>query len=335
LYLAHRVQKRYSYYIYLQQCTDSLIGVHDNFSDYDLSCLYPIVSKEFNADYIGVTNFNEKEKDVWGKGSISDGKSMSLELVNILESSNYPKNSFVVDEDTVYPSFKQWLLKYNCKMCWIIRCSNNHRSVVLYVAFISKPRKLDSSSEVFLKELCNLLLLTFMRMKHEEELFTLATTDTLTGINNRRMFKERLIKEKKRHKRFSMCSCIMILDLDYFKEVNDTYGHDIGDLVLQHFVVSLQACIRDIDIIGRIGGEEFSIFLPSTTLKQAYTVSQRILKHVEDTPFTHENLIIHYTVSIGLTSIINQTTPIEEDLKRADHAMYKAKSHGRNRIEII
>ncbi len=334
LYLAHRVQKRYSYNLYLQQCTDSLIGIHEDFSDHDLSCLYPIIKNEFAADYVGVININEHAKDFWGQGSIKEGQSMSHELVTILNSSNYPKNILVVDDKSIYPAFNTWLKKYHCKSCWIVQKNNNLRNVVLFVMFQSKSKRLDPSIALFLQELTDLLLLTLMRMKHEEELFTLATTDALTGINNRRMFKERLVKEKKRHKRFSMSSCLMVLDLDHFKEVNDTHGHDIGDMVLIHFVNSVQTCLRDIDIIGRIGGEEFSVFLPSTTIKQAYNVAQRILAYVNETPFMHQNIVIPYTVSIGVTSIINQSIPIEDDLKRADFAMYKAKSHGRNRIEI-
>lgn len=334
LYLAHRVQKRYNYYLYLQQCTESLIGIHEDFADHDLSCLYPIIKNEFNADFVGVINASEHDKDIWGEGFIKEKQAMSNDLISILNASNYPKDILHVDDKSINPSFKSWLKKYHCKSCWIIHRRNNLRSVILYIVFQSKSKRLDQSTSLFLQELTSLLLLTFMRMKHEEELFTLATTDALTGINNRRMFKERLVKEKKRHKRFSMSSCLMVLDLDYFKEVNDTYGHDIGDMVLKHFVNSILTSLRDIDIVGRIGGEEFSVFLPSTTIKQAYNVAQRILTYVNETPFTHQNIVIAYTVSIGITSIINQSTSIEEDLKRADFAMYKAKSHGRNRIEI-
>ena len=166
-----------------------------------------------------------------------------------------------------------------------------------------------------------------------ERLERLAITDELTGLHNRRCLKlifDRECQRGIRHK--SDLSCLA-LDLDFFKRVNDTYGHDVGDTVLQRFSSILMDSIRATDSCFRIGGEEFIILLPETNTQGAWKTAEKIRLSVEEEQF--EGIDYPITVSIGI-STINQVHPEKNDelLNNADRALYRAKRNGRNRTVI-
>jgi len=126
-------------------------------------------------------------------------------------------------------------------------------------------------------------------------------------------------------------------DIDFFKSVNDNYGHDIGDQVLRQFSSRLQQNIRRLDMAFRVGGEEFLIVLPKTTPEKAQIVGERLRAVIEDTPFKisegDDNITV--TTSIGLSSVCSEEETIDSLLKRADDALYKAKKSGRNQVVSI
>lgn len=160
-----------------------------------------------------------------------------------------------------------------------------------------------------------------------------AHNDPLTGLFSRRYFMELAEREIARSRRNGATASLLMIDLDHFKMVNDTYGHDIGDAVLKQFSETCQKTFREIDIVGRLGGEEFSALLPATNANQALEVAERLRQAIDNTAVKLEDgSLVHCTVSIGLATIRTEGDELGTLLKRADVALYKAKNSGRNRV---
>ncbi len=171
---------------------------------------------------------------------------------------------------------------------------------------------------------------------YSRELLDRALYDYLTGLHNRWAFMERVGGELSRAQRHKRSYCFAIADIDGFKGINDTYGHEVGDMVLQHFSGTMRSCVRTEDIVGRIGGEEFGIFLPETPASGGRVALERLRRLVEKSSCdAGRGIIINYTVSIGMVGndevII---TPTDNLARLADVALYRAKQGGRNRVEI-
>lgn len=169
-----------------------------------------------------------------------------------------------------------------------------------------------------------------------ERLKTLAETDELTGIANRRQFVKLAQRYFSIAKRNNNPLSLLALDIDWFKKINDTYGHDTGDEVLKLFTKTITKTLRSSDVFGRIGGEEFSILLQNTDKHHALHLAEKIRKAIERTPYTcDKNGDIYFTVSIGLSTFSPHDESLSVLLKNADNALYKAKDRGRNRVELI
>ncbi len=166
----------------------------------------------------------------------------------------------------------------------------------------------------------------------QDELLRLATTDPLTGTFNRRHATERLAEAFDRHKRYASPATVMMIDIDHFKKVNDTYGHDAGDAVLQELARLLRAQLRGVDMVARWGGEEFLVLMPETPAEPSAVVAERILAAVRTTPFAVSGGKIALTVSIGTASFTPDIASVDALVKRADTALYDAKSGGRDRL---
>lgn len=165
------------------------------------------------------------------------------------------------------------------------------------------------------------------------ELERLAQTDSLTGLTNRRHFMELADKELSRTERYGGAMSVLMLDIDHFKKVNDTYGHASGDVVLQRFARVFLQELRDIDIVGRLGGEEFAVILTQTDGEQAIEVAERLRARVANgTVDLPQGFALHCTVSIGVSTLCGPEDHIEGLLSLADRALYKAKRTGRNRV---
>jgi diguanylate cyclase (GGDEF)-like protein len=161
----------------------------------------------------------------------------------------------------------------------------------------------------------------------------MATIDTLTQVFNRRYFLNIMEREFQQSKRYKKQISLMIMDLDYFKKINDTYGHTVGDYVLMEFANICSREIRKTDLIGRLGGEEFAVMLPNTDVENARILAERIRKAVDQAIFEYQTFRIHLTVSIGLASfpLVDANDPNELIIK-ADEFLYQAKEKGRNRV---
>ncbi len=167
----------------------------------------------------------------------------------------------------------------------------------------------------------------------QEELERLANLDSLTGLYNRRVILDRLNERIKYVRRYGEELSLIMLDIDHFKKVNDQYGHLIGDGVLEGIAVLVQRNIRDTDVVGRYGGEEFIIILLKTGLSSALGVAERIRKAIQGAEMKDsEGNVFSVTVSEGVSSY----KPAEDErslISRADDALYRAKENGRNRVE--
>ena len=167
-----------------------------------------------------------------------------------------------------------------------------------------------------------------------QEVQSLAWTDPLTGLQNRRSLFELGRVEFSRAYRMGRPFCCMMLDIDYFKQVNDNYGHPIGDQVLQEFALRCKNATRAVDLIGRYGGEELIILMPETERETALHVAERLRSSIEATPIKVSNGEVALTVSIGVAARDDYTTDLETLIARADQAMYIAKHRGRNRVAM-
>ncbi len=245
------------------------------------------------------------------------------------------------------------------KIFELIKCLNNKSEYILtpdkkigIFPLISEGKLLGSivtkstdnilsAKEIsYLEQLTNQTATTINRANVYAEILKHATLDALTGFNNRRQLEERIKQEVSSAKRQKRNLCAIMTDVDFFKSANDTYGHAVGDLVLKTIARVIKMQLRDYDIAGRYGGEEFSIILPYTKLPEAQMVAERLRKAVEKTKIdiskvnsdvTEKNIGV--TISLGVA----EYSPDDDEntlLQKADKALYKAKENGRNRVEI-
>jgi diguanylate cyclase (GGDEF)-like protein len=167
------------------------------------------------------------------------------------------------------------------------------------------------------------------------ELQELAYYDPLTGLPNRRFFFEHASLIFEEAKRYEKSLSLLVMDIDHFKKINDTYGHDVGDLVLKTFADVLRGIVRQSDICARFGGEEFVILLPNTDMEGAKVLAERIRTAVSKNPVEYGSIVVVFTVSIGASQYRKGMQNIDELIKEADIALYRAKEGGRNRVEVF
>ena len=169
-----------------------------------------------------------------------------------------------------------------------------------------------------------------------EKLRELANTDELTKIDNRRHFFQLATQYFYTAKRNQTELFILSLDIDFFKHINDTYGHNAGDEILKLFAKNIKEMMRESDVFGRIGGEEFCICLQNTNLEGAVTFAEKIRSRIEHTYYRHSREeLLHVTVSIGISGLYPTDTEIFDSANRADKALYIAKNNGRNQVQVI
>lgn len=199
-------------------------------------------------------------------------------------------------------------------------------AVLVFASFVvNATRSLSSALE------------TAWRLKHEMEhahrLAIIAScTDGLTGLNNRRAFFDHASAQHALCEQQSGLVAVLMLDIDYFKQINDTFGHAAGDRVLQRIGTVISACLRDDDIAGRLGGEEFALLLPNTPQAEAVEIAERLRALIAQLNVSSEHGV---TASIGLVYATTAESDLDALLVCADKAMYRAKAAGRNRVELV
>ncbi len=195
----------------------------------------------------------------------------------------------------------------------------------------SKENHFTTKQEKIITKLRDLIERELTILDNNFQLKKLSEIDKLTQINNRYCFIEKAERDLKRSIRYKRQFSLIFFDLDFFKKVNDTYGHQAGDAVLKEFAKTVNGELRSTDIFGRYGGEEFIVALPETDLKSAKLLAERIRKKVEMKNIAYEDDNISVTVSAGVSELLEDTR-LEAIINRADKALYKAKQSGRNKV---
>jgi diguanylate cyclase (GGDEF)-like protein len=167
------------------------------------------------------------------------------------------------------------------------------------------------------------------------QLLRFATIDQMTGALNRRSFHERGLMELARARRYRRTSSILMIDVDHFKDINDTYGHAAGDQVLGALGACLAECVRPSDLLGRLGGEEFGILLVETALANAVAMAERIRREVAALKVAVGAGEIAFTISLGVSELSPEGEDLGSAMDRADRSLYEAKRSGRNRVAVL
>lgn len=231
------------------------------------------------------------------------------------------KLMFLIDAST-YGNHEKQLLQTAVVTSVIALFFALFTSISIYYATVERSRKEKERLELLVRE-----------RTHEIEL--LSKTDSLTGLWNRRYLEEMLELEFERARRSNFDFSIMVIDLDYFKRINDSYGHMAGDEVLREISSRISKSIRKTDFVARYGGEEIVVILPQTNIKIAQEIANKILKVVSEKAVEFESLSIDITTSIGISSLRDEHNGHQMIFAEADEALYSAKENGRNRMEVF
>lgn len=205
---------------------------------------------------------------------------------------------------------------------------------------VRKETELSKANEDLLKEITVRKKTEAAIRESEEALRLLAMTDSLTGLYNRRYFNKIAEDEINRALRYTRTLSVIMLDIDFFKRINDTFGHSIGDMVLEGVATITKNMVRATDIPARYGGEEFIILLPETPMVEAATLAERLRRQIEDTTFQAEKCSIKITASFGVNDSFEKSEAksteiaLAELVANADLALYAAKNAGRNKVTV-
>ena len=228
-------------------------------------------------------------------------------------------------------SIKTNIFHLSKKMSEVRQAIAERKSVLPTVTIINSSDEIGELAQELSQTIENFSEEIEQRDRLFQELKQIATTDKLTGAFNRLKWEEVLIEEINRVKRSKQDLSLIIFDLDFFKKINDTYGHDVGDIVLIEVVKITKQEIRKTDSLYRIGGEEFAILAPYTNCDQALVLAQRVRKAIDSHIFQEVERV---TISMGVTEFQESDEP-KQFVKRADLALYKSKERGRNQVNIV
>lgn len=295
----------------------------------------------FNAIIAGVTDYALMSLDASGnieQWNASIGRMTGLDAKSVTGqpySTLYPPGSFSRERIADYlhdATESGWALSEG----WCIRAPADKFWGSRLIVPLDRTEESTSGIERDTKEKAGFALIirdiTDQRAARDA-LLKDSLSDHLTGVANRRAFFEAADTELKRWHRAPRPLSLLTLDADHFKLINDTYGHPAGDAVLQNLGATLLQTVRDMDIVARIGGEEFAILLPSTPVAEARILAERIRERVSIQAVEVDDATIRYTVSIGISTMHEGLAGMDRLLKIADDALYVAKKNGRNRVE--
>ena len=285
-------------------------------TQYELNYILPLIGemldKFISSHLIYVfLKENNKYKLVWPKSC------RDKQILKMLDELSVDKKSIISDDS------KRGLFALTAD-----------KKVTGAIAALSISENLTQKEIDYLEQLTQQASATINRANSYAETLKYATLDALTGLNNRRQFETRLNQEISAAKRQKTPLCAMMVDIDFFKKINDTYGHANGDKALKKLAEIIKVQLRESDIASRYGGEEFAIILPNTRLDEAYFVAERLRNTVEKSTveINHKNTNkINLTISIGLSQY-EQNSERDKMFNDADNALYQAKKNGRNRV---
>lgn len=228
------------------------------------------------------------------------------------------------------PAFERFRL--NCYLGGKIEVDGELHGTLCFADRIAREQSFTEGEKVFVRLLVQWISREVERETLLDRMTELARTDDLTGLANRRVLIERLDEEVERSQRYGNDLSVLLLDLDDFKQVNDRFGHQVGDEVLRNLGALLEEQIRDSDVVGRYGGEEFGAILPQTGVEESLELAERILGQVRRESFESDGNQFSVTCSIGVAEHEESDGDGDDLLRRADEALYRAKDAGRNRV---
>jgi diguanylate cyclase (GGDEF)-like protein len=318
----------------------------DSFNPAILSDSTALPSELLNSIEVGVVILDRTfEVKVWNKFMENHGGMRSVDMVGKSLFSQFSE----IDEqwlrtkvDPVFnlksPVFIIWeqrpyLFKFGCNRPVTCAADHMYQNVTMFPI-------VDKAGHV--EQFCMLVYdvteqaLGKLGMEHlNEELKTASRVDGLTGLYNRRYWQERFDEVFKLSKRRGKPSTAMMLDIDHFKRINDTYGHQAGDKVIKMLAALIKRCTRETDLAGRYGGEEFAIILTDSALDNAKVVAERIRQFAQRLEVEHEGKTIRFTISLGLAEFDSNIKSAMGWLELADQALYEAKQNGRNQHRVF
>ncbi len=289
-------------------------------TQYELNYIVPLIGEMFDKFvsnhliYIFLRKEDEEEFSLVWPGACNDEKIYGL--ISILTSDS--ECILTADKKTgVFPLISEGKL-FGC------------------IVTKSMEGKLNDKEVDYIEQLTNQVATTINRANVYAEILKHATLDALTGFYNKRQLEERLKQEVSSSRRQHLPLSVIMTDIDFFKSVNDTYGHAVGDLVLKTVSDVIRSQLREYDVAGRYGGEEFTILLPSAGIKDACMVAERLRKAVEKrlvdiSKLTPEHKNISVTISLGVYQM-QDGDEIPDLIIKADRALYEAKTGGRNKV---
>lgn len=323
-----------------------------------LDKIVSILHEDMNYHYAGILKIEHDENNIayFSVKSSSTNKSIDklFEMMNeSVETYKLPyvDNSIVVKSilerqifstpdlkgiiKMFFPLFSEEQISYvmsemNSKTCTIVPLFNGKEDFGCVIVSSDRDGITDTETN-FLALFANQIELAITVAGLFEEVKKQAITDPLTGIFNRRYFEENILKEAERSLRLKQPFSLISMDLDYLKKINDTYGHQFGDLAIKTIANVLKREARSIDIPARIGGEEFNLLLPGVDSRGAAIAAERIRKSIENQVL---DTIGGITASVGVATFLEHSDRIDELMELADQAMYKAKINGRNQVQI-
>jgi len=224
--------------------------------------------------------------------------------------------------------------QYGLRACWSTPFFSAGRQVLgTFAIYHRQPKSPDGNDLMVLSHATKLASVAVERWQQVSELRRLATTDQLTGLGNRAHFIDSAEAELRRADRFNRDLVVLMIDVDFFKRINDRHGHAAGDEALRVFSRVLRKETRTVDLLGRLGGEEFAVVFPETGIEAGLHVAERLRAAAEQASFVfHHSVPIGFTVSIGV-SLLRAGDSLDSLMARADDALYRAKHGGRNRVE--
>ena len=245
----------------------------------------------------------------------------------------------VVDDIETHPywtGYRELARSAGLRSCWSEPIRSSQGRVLGTFALYHRQPSVPTADDIeCIEGAANLAAVAIEHGNALADLERQARTDYLTGLDNRRCFIEKAEVELARAERYGGEMSLLMLDVDRFKDVNDSYGHKVGDRVLQSLSATCRAVLREVDVIGRLGGEEFGILLPETPGRQALEVAERLREAVAATAVNlADGRAVNYTVSIGVTTLDRQHADLDTLFGQADHVLYAAKDAGRNRVVV-
>lgn len=252
----------------------------------------------------------------------------------------YLKERVVVEDIMTHEywrPYKELAKKADLGACWSEPIISTEGKVLgTFAIYHTKPAKPSKADIERIGFAANIAAIAIENRKTHEKLEHQAYFDYLTGMANRRSFMERFEIELSRVQRYGGELSLIMFDIDHFKQVNDVYGHNIGDVVLQKITDVCRTVMREMDIIGRIGGEEFAIALPETGISEAIEAAERLRKAIMMQEVAiPQKAPLKFSASFGVVAMSNENIDIDEFLNQADIALYQAKDSGRNRVCVF